>query len=110
MATAKDPQAKMSLRIRMRPYGTAPYYDIFRALPEYHLAEVAGRITCPMLITEPEGEQYFPGHAQKLHDALRCPKKLVRFTREQGAGEHCEVSAPGYRGYCIYNWLAEVLA
>lgn len=110
MAAAKDPRAQMMSRIRMRPFGTASYYEVFRAVREYNLAEVAGRIACPMLITEPEGEQYFPGQAQKLHDALRCPKKLVHFTREQGAGEHCEANAPGYRDYCIYNWLAEVLA
>ena len=42
--------------------------------------------------------------------ALRCPKELIRFTREQGADQHCEANAPGYRDYCIYNWLAERLA
>jgi hypothetical protein len=63
-----------------------------------------------MLITDPESEQFFPGQAQKLHDALRCPKAIIHFTREQGADQHCEVGAPGYRDFCIYNWLDEVLA
>ena len=58
----------------------------------------------------PEGEDFFPGQAQKLCDALRCPKKLIRFTHEQGAGYHCEAGAPGLRDYSIYNWLAEALA
>jgi hypothetical protein len=57
--------------------------------------------------TDPEGEQFFPGQAQKLFDQLRCPKALVRLTREQGAEQHCEVNAPGYRDYCICNWLDE---
>ena len=93
----------------MRPYGMKSYYDAFRAVREYHLAEVAPRIRCPMLITDPESEQFFPGQAQKLYDALRCPKKLVRFTHEQGADQHCEVGAPGLRDYTVYNWLAETL-
>src|ERR1035438_3264015 len=103
------PRIQGMLRMRMRPFGTASYYEVFRAVQEYTLAEVASRITCPMLITDPEGEQFFPGQSQKLYDALRGPKKLIHFTREQGADQHCEVNAPGYRDYCIYNWLAETL-
>ena len=100
----------MTLRFRMRPYGMTSYYDAFRSVQQYNLAEVAGRIRCPMLITAPEGEQFFPGQAQKLYDALTCPKTMVQFTRDQGADQHCEVAAPGYRDFCIYNWLDEVLA
>jgi len=76
---------------------------------KYNLDDVAGQIRCPMLITDPETEQFFPGQAQKLYDALRCPKTLVKFTHDQGADQHCEVAAPGYRDYCIYNWLDETL-
>ncbi len=110
IGAAKDPRVEMKLRFRMCPYGTRSYYEFFRAAEQYHLAEVADRITCPMLVTDPEGEQFFPGQPQKLYHALRCRKKLIRFTHAQGAGEHCEAAAPGYRDYCIYNWLAEALA
>jgi hypothetical protein len=110
MGTSSNARAKAMLRFRMRPFGTASYYDAFHAVREYNLAEVAGRIQCPMLITDPESEQFFPGQARKLYDALQCPKQIVHFTREQGADQHCEVAAPGYRDYCIYNWLDETLA
>jgi len=106
---AANPRTAMLLRFRMRPYGMASYYDVFRAVEQYNLAEAAGRIRCPMLITDSEGEQFFPGQAQKLYDALKCPKQLVRFTREQGADQHCEVAAPGLRDFTIYNWLDETL-
>ena len=106
----KDPRTEAVSRMRLRPYGTKSYFEAFRAVQQYRLEEVAGRITCPMLITDAEGEDFFPGQAQKLYDALRCPKKLIRFTHEQGAGRHCEAGAPGLRDYCIYNWLAETLA
>ncbi len=110
MGTASNPRAKMTLRFRMRPFGVTSYYDAFHGVQEYNLREVAGRIRCPMLITDPEGEQFFQGQAQKLYDALTCPKTMVHFTHEQGADQHCEVAAPGYRDFCIYNWLDETLA
>ncbi len=94
----------------MRPFGMKSYYDVFHAVQEYNLADAADRIRCPMLITDPESEQFFPGDSHKLYEALRCPKKLVRFTREQGADQHCEAAAPGLRDYVIYNWLDETLA
>lgn len=106
---AANPRSAALLRFRMRPYGMASYYDVFRAVEQYNLADAAGRIRCPMLITDSEGEQFFPGQARKLYDALQCPKQLVRFTREQGADQHCEVAAPGLRDFTIYNWLDETL-
>ena len=108
--TASNARAKAMLRFRMRPFGMTSYYDAFHAVRDYNLAEVAARIRCPMLITDPESEQFFPGQALKLYDALQCPKQIVHFTRDQGADQHCEVAAPGYRDYCIYNWLDETLA
>ena len=106
---ATNPRAKAMVQMRMRPYGLTSYYEAFRAVQKYNLDDVAGQIRCPMLITDPETEQFFPGQAQKLYDALRCPKTLVKFTHDQGADQHCEVAAPGYRDYCIYNWLDETL-
>ena len=45
----------------MRPYGFASYYDTFKATMDYNLGEVAGQISCPMLITEPANESFWPG-------------------------------------------------
>ena len=110
MGISGNPRISGTLRFRMRPYGLTSYFEVFRAVEQYNLKETAAQIRCPMLITNPDGEQFFPGQAQKLYDALQCPKTIVRFTREQGADQHCEVAAPGYRDYCIYNWLDEKLA
>jgi hypothetical protein len=110
MGTSSNTRAQAMLRFRMRPLGMESYYDAFHAVRQYHLADVAARIRCPMLITDPEGEQFFPGQARKLYDALQCPKQIVHFTHDQGADQHCEVAAPGYRDFCIYNWLDEALA
>ena len=109
MDSASNARSRGMLRFRMRPFGMTSYYDAYQAVQTYNLAEVAGQIRCPMLLTAPEGEQFFPGQAQKLYDALHCPKTIVHLTHDQGAGEHCEVAAPGYRDYCIYNWLDDIL-
>ena len=86
------------------------YYDVFRSLRDYNLTDVAGQIRCPMLITNPEAEQFMPGQSHQLYEMLRCPKTLIDFTRGQGAALHCEANAPGYRDFRIYNWLDETLA
>jgi len=110
MGTASNVRAKATLAFRMRPFGTASYYDAFRAVEQYRLADVAGQIRCPMLITDSAGEPFFPGQARQLYDALQCTKQFVQFTAAEGADQHCEVAAPGYRDFCIYNWLDETLA
>ncbi len=104
-----NPKAKVALDFRMRPYGIPSFFDQFRAIREYNLKDVASQIRCPMLITNPESEQFFPGQSKQLYDMLNCPKTIVDFTRDQGADLHCEVNAPGYRDFCIYNWLDETL-
>jgi Esterase FrsA-like len=104
-----SPRSKILLAFRMRPYGVTSYYDAFHAVRQYNLKDVAGQIRCPMLITNPETEPFFLGQSRELYDMLRCPKTLLDFTTEQGAGLHCEVNAPGYRDFRIYNWLDESL-
>ena len=104
-----SPEARATLAFRMRPYGTDSYYEAFRAVQQYNLKNVAGQIQCPLLITNPEAEQFFPGQPKELYDMLRCPKMLIDFTAEQGAQLHCEANSPGYRDFRIYDWLDGML-
>jgi hypothetical protein len=109
LAAALSPVGKATLAFRTRPYGTDSYYEAFRSVQKYNLKDVAGQIRCPMLITNPEAEQFFPGEPKELYDMLRCPKTLMDFTAEQGAQLHCEANSPGYRDFRIYNWLDPIL-
>ncbi|HLH26090.1 MAG TPA: hypothetical protein VK066_26535 [Chloroflexota bacterium] len=105
-----EPVAAATLAFRMRPYGLASPYDVFNAVEQYTLAGgVAERIRCPMLVTDPEGEQFWPGQSQQLYDALPGPKLLVPFTAAEGADLHCEVKAPGLRAQRIFDWLDSTL-
>lgn len=110
MAQALPPALKAGLAFRMRPYGMASYFDVFNAVQAYRLGDLAGQITCPMLVTDPENEAFWPGQSQRLFDGLAGPKQLVRFTVEEGADLHCEPKAPGLRDLRVFDWLDETLA
>ncbi len=103
------PRMKALLAFRMRPYGFDSYHDVYKAVLQYDLKSVADQIRCPMLITNPQFEPFFPGQSKQLYDMLQCKKTLVDFTAEQGAGLHCEVNAPGYRDLRVFDWLDETL-
>jgi hypothetical protein len=101
--------ARGTLAFRMRPFGLDTPYDVFEALQEYNLDGVAERIAAPLLVTDPDGEQFWPGQSRQLHDALTGPKRLVRFTAEEGADWHCEPKALALREQRIFDWLGETL-
>jgi len=100
---------KSYLNFRMRPYGFTSYYDTFKAVLDYNLADVAQNIRCPMLITEPANESFWPGQSRQLYDLLTSPKKLVPFSESDGADLHCEPQGLGIRDLRIFNWLDETL-
>ncbi len=91
---------------RMRPYGVSSYFDFFTAAEQYRLTESdLAAIRCPMLITDPEHEQFWPGQSARLADALTSPVTLLPFTAAEGADGHCEPLAAGLRGERIFDWL-----
>ncbi len=78
------------MAFRMRPYGATSPYEFFTAARAYTLTdEVVGQISCPMLVTDPDREQFLPGQSQRLYDTLPGDKTLIRFTEEEGADSHC---------------------
>jgi len=104
-----DPATKKSVAFRMRPYGVTSYFDAFKATMAYNLMDVAGKIECPMLITEPANEAFWPGQSRQLYDLLSCPKTLIPFSASDGADLHCEPAGYGLRDLRVFNWLDETL-
>lgn len=103
------PAKKNNLNFRMRPFGFASYFDTYKAVQQYNLTDVAKNISCPMLITEPANEFYWPGQSRQLFDLLSSPKNLVHFSESDGADLHCEPKGSGIRDLRIFNWLDEIL-
>jgi hypothetical protein len=84
---------------------------VYKAAAQYTLENVAGQIRCPTLLCDPEGEQFWPGQAKQLYDALTCPKQLCHFTAAEAAGaRHCEPLADALRNQRIFDWLDRALA
>jgi hypothetical protein len=109
-ALSKAPAtAKALLSFRMRPYGFTSYYDTYKATLNYSLKDLAGQIRCPLLITEPANEAYWPGQSQQLYDLVSSPKKLVHFSESDGADLHCEPQGMGLRDLRVFDWLDETL-
>jgi hypothetical protein len=106
-----SPRVQAMMTWRMRPYGTTSPFDFFTAARAYTLTgDVVGRITCPVLVTDPDHEQFWPGQSRRLYEMLTSPRELVRFTAEEGADGHCEPLAVGLRGERVLDWLERRLA
>jgi dienelactone hydrolase len=110
IGNATDAQQQL-LAWRGKPYGITDSYDLFTAVAEYQLTpDVIAQITTPLLITDPEGEQFWPGQSQRLCDALPGPKALVKFTAEEGADRHCEPMARSLLEQRTFDWLDQILS
>ena len=103
-----SPSTRSLLALRMRPYGVTSPYEFFSAARDYTLTdELIAQITTPVLVTNPDHEQFWPGQSQDLFDKLTSKKAIVAFTEAEGADSHCEPAASGIRGERIFDWLDE---
>jgi pimeloyl-ACP methyl ester carboxylesterase len=75
----------------------------------YRLSDVVGQISCPTLVAVGEGDPV-GAHAERLYQALQCPKALVRFSAAEGAAGHCESWNRSRYDQRVFDWLDDVLA
>jgi ribosomal protein S18 acetylase RimI-like enzyme len=86
-----DPVQDRILEFRARPFGHYDSaFDLFTEVGRYQLGDVVSSITTPILICDPDDEEFFAGQPQELFAGLTGEKELARFTREEGANHHCE--------------------
>jgi len=112
LASLLSPQTAATLRFRSAPYGppgSSPF-DLYTTVGEYKLNSETSNITTPLLITDPDDEQFWPGQSQQLYNRLNGIKRLVRFERDAGANRHCEPLAGATRDARIFDWLDHYLA
>jgi hypothetical protein len=103
------PAQKQNWEWRAKPYGLQSPFDVYTAARRYNLADVVDQITTPLLIADPEGEQFWPGQSQRLFDELQGTKRLVPFTADEGADRHCEPMARSLLEQRMFDWLDETL-
>lgn len=103
-----SPSTRPMLALRTRPYGVTTPYEFFSAARDYVLTdELIAGITTPVLVTNPDNEQFWPGQSQELFGKLTGKKTIIAFTEAEGADSHCEPAPSGIRGERIFGWLDE---
>ncbi len=101
-----DAKAAATWNFRAHPYGGLDPYSTFAAMRRYRLDRAdAARITTPLLITDPEGEQFWPDQAAQPAAMTRGVSTLVRFTAAEGANFHCESMARLLVDQRMFDWL-----
>jgi hypothetical protein len=105
------PQEAREFAWRAKPYGISDVFGLFVSVGTYELdPDVIGAITTPPLVTDPEGEQFWPGQSKQLDDALTGTKQFVSFTAAEGADRHCEPMGRSLVEQRVFDWLDETLA
>ena len=101
-----DPHALAAVRRGELP---SDFWTPTRVLIAQDVSDVAAHITCPTLVVDYEGETFYAGQADELHDLLTCPKDLVRMTTADGAQLHCSPLAPHHHADVVLSWLGDTV-
>jgi alpha-beta hydrolase superfamily lysophospholipase len=104
-----DPSFRWVMANGMFTFHAKSPSDWLKMTRPYTMKDVAGKITCPMLIVDSEEDKDMPGQARKLFEALKCPKDFMLFTKEEGAEEHCQMGALLISNARILDWLDDIM-
>jgi hypothetical protein len=105
-----DPATARTFAFRSRPYRITDPYDLFTEVGRYQLRDVVAQIRTPLLITDPQDEQFWPGQSRQLFDLLAGRKEIVEFTRAEGANFHCEPTGRALTHLRMVDWLEDQLS
>jgi hypothetical protein len=106
---SSSPEAARTFAFRSRPYRQADPFDLFTAVRNYQVRDVAAQITTPLLVLDPDDEQFFPGQPRQLFDLLPGEKEILGFTQAQGANFHCQPTGRQLTHTQMLDWLADHL-
>ena len=90
-------------------YGASSIADFINKTKLYTVDGIIDKIDRPCLVMEGEGDMFLGGQPQQVYDALKSPKRLVKFSSEDGAENHCQSGAVAYKDEVVFNWLDETL-
>lgn len=100
-----DPALRWAFGNGMFTFAAQSPTDWMRKTRPYTLKDAASGIRCDMLVVDSEDDKDMPGQARQLYAALKGPKAFMLFTREEGAGEHCQIGAAVLSNERILDWL-----
>lgn len=105
-----DTNIKFNMKHGMWTTGTNSPFELIINSKNYTIKDIAQNIECPTLVLEAEKDDSFPGQPKKVYDTLKCPKKYILFTSDEGAEEHCQCGAAALSNQRIFDWLDETFA
>ncbi len=82
--------------------------DAFKALLAYDNKPIVEQIECETLVMDGT-EEIAKGQAQRLFDALKCPKHYLLFDGASTAQAHCQIGAYSTASASLLDWLQERL-
>jgi predicted alpha/beta-fold hydrolase len=85
-------------------HGVDNLRDYMRAAAQFTLDNGVEMIACPTLLTAAENDPLAAG-AESLFARLQCPKGLIRFRADEGAGGHCEMQNRSLLNRRVLDWL-----
>jgi hypothetical protein len=104
------PAMQQEIAWRAKPYGIQPSdYATFKRVEEFRLGDVVKDIQAPIMITDPEGEQFWQGQSKELFDGVTGTKVIVPFTKAEGADLHIEPMGRSLLEQRMYDWLDGIL-
>lgn len=107
-ALEAKPTAGWALRRGQLVHGVDDPLGYLASLRDYSLKGRAESIACPTFVCNAEGDDISTS-APRLVEALRVEKEYVLFTRDEGAGDHCEAGARTLYHARTLGWLDRVL-
>jgi dienelactone hydrolase len=107
----QSPTARWAFIHGMYSTGATSPRAYFARTLDYNLKDgIAEKISCPTLVLDAEDDLFFKGQPHQLYDHLTCKKTMIRFTKAEGAGAHCQVGASRLAFARMFDWLDETLA
>jgi hypothetical protein len=104
----KIPSLGRTLAFRGRPYEHADWFDLFTAVRTYRLDPgTAALIRTPLLITDPDGEQFWPGQSSQLSGLVPGRVDVLHFGADEGAAYHCQPTGRPLTENRMFDWLGE---
>lgn len=78
--------------------------EVIQALQAYDNTSVVDKITCETLVMDGT-EELAQGQAQKLFEALQCPKHYMLFDETTTAQLHCQMGSYATASEYLFDWL-----
>lgn len=89
-------------------HGTDNLRAYLQSIETFNMRDRIAQIRCPTLVTFAEGDFLAQG-AESFHEALQCPKQILRFGHDDGTQGHCEMGNRSLLNRCVLDWLDRVL-